>query len=77
MTPRTPHRRLRDLLYGLFVAVCLLSLGWPGYAWLGAEARPFVLGLPRSLVWNALWVGLSFLALLSYHLTDPGRDGGP
>jgi len=72
---RSPTRRaLRHAAYGLFVLVCLLALGWPGLAWFGAQPRPFVLGVPRSLAWNALWVGLSFMALLVYHVTDPGRD---
>lgn len=58
---------MRDWLYGTFVVICLLALTWPGYAWLGASVEPYVLGLPFSLAWNALWVTLSFVALLLYH----------
>lgn len=65
---------MRNALYGLFVVVCLLAVIWPGYALFGARATPLVLGLPFSLFWNILWVSLSFVALLSYHLTAPQKD---
>ena len=62
---------MRNTLYAIFVLVCLLALIWPGYALFGARALPLVFGLPFSLVWNILWIGLSFFALLAYHLSAP------
>jgi hypothetical protein len=57
---------LRDRLYGLFLLVCVASLGWPIYPLLGARIEPFILGVPFSLAWMIGWVVLSFLALLAY-----------
>ncbi|MEL7370158.1 MAG: hypothetical protein AAFN74_14665 [Myxococcota bacterium] len=62
---------MRDWLFATFVVICLLAVTAPGYAWLGAHIEPMTLGLPWSLVWNILWVALSFTALLVYHLTEP------
>ena len=61
--------RLRNLLYGLFLLVCVASLGWPIYALFGSGIEPFILGVPFSLSWMIGWVGLSFLALLIYDRT--------
>ena len=61
--------RLRHVLFGLYVAACLISQTWPGYAWLGNSIEPYVLGLPFSLAWIIGWVVLTFCALLLYHMT--------
>jgi hypothetical protein len=65
---------LRHLAFGLFAFVCLLAVGWPGYELFGNQIRPLVLGLPFSIVWNLIWVTLSFVALLVYDLTRPGPE---
>jgi hypothetical protein len=46
----------------------------PGYALLGNRIRPFVLGLPFSLVWVVAWLLLTFLALLVWEARR-GRMG--
>ncbi|MEM9691631.1 MAG: hypothetical protein AAGA56_03740 [Myxococcota bacterium] len=62
-----PSRRLT--LLGGYYLLCLVALTWPGYAAVGNRLQPYLLGLPPSLVWNIGWVALSFVVLLSYHLT--------
>lgn len=57
---------LRDALFVLYAALCLGAMVWPGYGWFGNRIEPFVLGLPFSLFWIVLWVGLSFAALALY-----------
>ena len=64
--------RTRDLLFGLYALVCLFALIWPGYDWFGNRIEPFVFGLPFSLVWVIGWVGLSFVALVTYHSSGDG-----
>jgi hypothetical protein len=61
--------RLRNRLYGIFLLVCVASLGWPIYPLLGSRIEPFILGVPFSLAWMIGWVVLSFLALLIYDRT--------
>ena len=68
------RNRLRHLLFGLYVVVCLGALVWPGYAIFGNSIEPYVLGLPFSLAWVVGWVLLTFLVLLTYHLTAPPGD---
>ena len=60
--------RLRNRLYGIFLLVCVASLGWPLYPLLGGRIEPLILGVPFSLAWMIGWVLLSFLALLTYDL---------
>lgn len=62
---------VRNVLFALFCAVCLVAVIWPGYL-LANRITPEILGLPFSLAWNVLWVALSFVALLAYHATRPG-----
>ena len=49
--------------HALVAAVCVVG---PGYLWWGSNARPFVLGLPWSLVWALLWLVSVFVSLLLY-----------
>lgn len=64
---------VRNVAYAAFCAVCLLAVTWPGYHLFGNSVRPLVFGLPFSMIWNVLWIALSFCALLTYHLTRPRR----
>ena len=59
------------MAFGLFALVCLLAVGWPGYPLVGNRIRPFVFGLPFSMIWNLIWVALSFSALLAYDVSRP------
>jgi hypothetical protein len=79
--PPTDRSRLRHGLFGIYVAVCVTMICWPGYAWLGNSIEPYVLGLPFSLAWVVGWVLLTFLVLVVYHLSaqrsgDGRPDGG-
>lgn len=70
--PSLPHHRpgMRHAALFVFCLVCLIAVAAPEYAGLGNRVRPMWLGLPFSLIWNVLWVGLSFFGLGLYHLTD-------
>ncbi len=68
-------RRLRHLLFGLYVLLCLGAMTWPGYAWFGNSIEPYVLGLPFSLAWVVAWVLLTFVVLTAYHYTGPSEEG--
>lgn len=59
---------MAEISLGVYFLVCLLALIWPGYPWLGDRIEPYVLGVPFSLTWNVLWVAMSFLGLLAYHV---------
>lgn len=63
---------MRTALLAAFCALCLAAVAGPDYLGVGNRVDPRVLGLPFSLVWNLIWVALSFGALGLYHLT--GRD---
>ena len=65
--------KVANVLYGVFVVVCLVALVWPGYALFGNRIEPTVFGVPFSLAWNVLWIAASFVALLAYH-TARGTD---
>jgi hypothetical protein len=65
---------VRRGLLAVYALVCLLALIWPGYAILGNHEQPYVLGLPPSFAWNVGWVSLTFVVLVTYHLT--GREEG-
>jgi len=61
--------RLRNLLFGVYVVLCLGAVCRPGYAWLGGSIEPYVLGLPFSLAWVVGWVVMTLLVLLVYNAT--------
>ncbi len=58
---RVPH-----VLFALHSSVAAWCVVGPGYRWWGASARPFVFGLPWSLVWPLIWLALVFASLLAY-----------
>jgi hypothetical protein len=68
-----PMSGRQKLLCGYFT-LCALALVWPGYALLGNDVLPYVLGLPRSFAWNLGWVVLTFIVMGSYHLSG-GEEG--
>lgn len=61
-----------SLLAG-FYGLCAVAVSGPGVVWVGDR---LVLGVPAALLWNLLWVGLSFAALATYHLTGPAPGDG-
>ena len=66
--------RLRHILFGLYVMLCLGAMTWPGYAWLGNSIEPYVLGLPFSLAWVVGWVLATLVALTVYNATGEDED---
>jgi hypothetical protein len=58
--------RTADVMYGVFVLVCLAAVTWPGMSTVGTLISPRPLGLPPAVAWSALWIVLSFVALLAY-----------
>lgn len=58
--------RLPHVLFALHSVVATFCVVGPGYRWWGASARPFVLGLPWSLVWALIWLVAVFASLLLY-----------
>ena len=67
--------KLRDLLFAIYVLLCLLAMTAPGYARFGNSIEPYVLGLPFSLAWVVAWVLLTFVVLTAYHYTGPSEEG--
>ena len=64
----------RNLALGLYVALALFMLCWPGYALFGNSIEPYVLGVPFSLAWVVGWVLLTFVVLLIYHASGPPAE---
>ena len=62
---------LRHRLLGAYFVVCTAALIWPGYAWLGNRIEPRLLGLPLSFAYNIVWVVLSFVVMVVFHLSGP------
>jgi hypothetical protein len=60
----------------IYFLCCGAALIWPGYPWAAAQAPTLVCGVPFALFWNVLWVVLTFIAVLLYHLwTGEGERG--
>ena len=53
----------------LFFLLFILAVTWPGMT-IGNEIFPLVAGLPRSMVWIASWVVLSFMVLVILDLAE-------
>ncbi len=58
--------KLANVAYGLFVLICMAAVTWPGMSLVGILLEPRILGMPPAVAWSALWIVLSFLALLAY-----------
>lgn len=67
---RMSRLSLRDVLFFLFVACCLVAVVWPGF---GLDVGTLVLGLPFALTWYIAWVLATFAACVAYELTSPER----
>jgi hypothetical protein len=69
--PLWPHVAL-----AVYVALALLGLLWPGYAWITARVHAHVLGLPFPMAWVAGWA-LSTCVVLGVYmkLTEREDDG--
>jgi len=70
----SPRRARLSTALAAWCALVLAAMVWPGYALFGARIEPFVLGLPFSVFWVALWVALTFVALCVYDALAHG-DG--
>jgi hypothetical protein len=54
--------RTARVLTGVFFGAMLVGVTWPG-ALPFVRVRPFILGLPFSFAWIALWILLSVFVL--------------
>lgn len=71
----SPHRKATRWLAVYFLC-CAAALTWPGYEWAASSVEGLVLGVPFALFWNVLWVLLTFVVVLLYHLwTGEGEQG--
>lgn len=61
-----PPRAL-DFLLAVYLLTCVFSVVWPGYAWLAADDRPLVAGLPLAFAWMIGWIVATFVVLCGYH----------
>lgn len=66
-----PIRRVRVAVAGFFV-LYLLAVTWP-LGKLFGEPEPFVLGLPFSLFWPALWIVMGGVALALLDRAEEAR----
>lgn len=65
----SPARRRRRLIFSAIILVATLALIWPVYP-LFSDVRPLILGLPLSLAWVILWLGIVFGALVWLYRTE-------
>lgn len=68
--------RKKRLAFAVFGLLAFLALGWPVYP-LVSTVRPFVLGLPFSFAWVALWLLLVFAALFWLYRTGSPEHTDP
>jgi amino acid transporter len=73
-----PRRRWRRLLAIGVIAVAVVALVWPVYAFFG-RVEPFILGVPLSMAWMAFWglVVFAARALLHRHHHPPVKAAHP
>jgi thiol:disulfide interchange protein len=64
-----PARRRRTLAFVTVAIVAGLALVWPVYPSV-AGIRPYVLGLPFSLVWVVGWLVVVFVALVLFYRAE-------
>ncbi len=70
----TKNRPLIHICFGLYLILALLSLVWPGMAWIGSRLEPRILGLPPGVMWVAFWVVATCLVLFVYHRATGGEE---
>jgi hypothetical protein len=71
-------RRAARILFVCFFLAYAGAVTWPGLLPFN-RVRPFVLGLPFSFAWVALWIVLGFLVFLTVDRTESAatKDNGP
>lgn len=69
----TPKERRVYLGATAVLVLVFVALVWPVYP-LFADIRPFVLGMPLSLVWVVAWLFVSFFTLLAVYLWEDRRE---
>lgn len=70
------NRRTARTLTALYFVAMAVAVTWPG-AVPAARIEPFVLGLPFSFAWPALWVAASVIVLWALDRVERRyRDGG-
>ena len=74
LLPMGVARRWPHVALAIYLVVALLALAWPGPDLIAGRVRPFVLGLPFAMAWNAGWVVLTFLSLALYHSQVGAQD---
>lgn len=63
------------LVFWIYLVASLIAITWPGMLPFD-RIRPFVLGLPFSLFWVALWVALGGFALWAVDRFEARGRGG-
>ncbi len=74
MSVRPSGSRLPYVLLGIYIAVCLFAVTWPGYAWFGARVEPRIFGLPFAFAWTIGWVLATFVVLVLFHRSVSRRS---
>lgn len=67
--------RTGKLIFWSYLLLYTVALTWPGMLPFN-RVRPFVLGLPFSLFWVALWVGGGVLVLWAVDRIEARHRGG-
>lgn len=69
---RTGSGKARGYLLS-FVAVCLLSLIWPGFPLAASWFPTRLWGIPFALVWSVGWILTSLVVVAIYHFASGGE----
>ena len=67
------RRAARTLTWSYLLAM-MVAVIWPGAAW-AARIEPYILGLPFSFAWPALWVAGSVPVLWALHRVEARHRG--
>jgi hypothetical protein len=70
----SPAYRRRRLAVAVVLGVAFLAVQWPAYR-LFSGVFPLILGLPLSLAWVVLWIGVVFVALTWLYCHEPKEEG--
>ena len=74
----SPAKKLRRLLFLAAYLLVVAALIWPVYPFF-AGIRPLILGLPLSLAWIIMVLGVGLVTLLALYLTEeePAAESPP